>query len=213
MAKSKKKIIITGFARSGTHYSSFVLRRLGLKAGHEDVFDCSYTANDIDFVDYSGYDACVSYCAAPFLNLVGDNAIVVHQVRHPLSVVRTLVSTNNYLRPDPTTSIKFMKKHAPQAWEECGGNHRILCAKMLYYWNKMIEDSGRVDIFQQVEDPKFVDILKMAGYDLDWDYVEKISKRLRGHKPNSKTPPGTRAFKWDELPEELIKLGEKYGYE
>lgn len=81
-----RRFVVTGTARSGTAYLGALLGGLGLRVGHEDVFGPRTRAFD----GWHGQDGDSSWLAAPFLDDL-DDALVFHQVRHPLKVVRSLV--------------------------------------------------------------------------------------------------------------------------
>ncbi len=81
-----RPFVITGCARSGTAYMAALLDGLGLRVGHEVVFD----PRTRHFDGWQGQNGDSSWLAAPFLADLGD-ALVVHQLRHPLKVVRSLV--------------------------------------------------------------------------------------------------------------------------
>jgi hypothetical protein len=81
-----RPFVVTGTARSGTAYLGALLDGLGLRCGHEDVFG----PRTRSFDGWHGRDGDSSWLAAPFLGDLGD-ALVLHQTRHPLKVVRSLV--------------------------------------------------------------------------------------------------------------------------
>src|SRR4051794_440119 len=81
-----RPFVVTGTARSGTAYTAMLLSGLGLRIGHEDVFG----PRTRSFDGWHGQDGDSSWLAAPFLDQLPD-ALVLHQVRHPLKVVRSLV--------------------------------------------------------------------------------------------------------------------------
>ena len=81
-----RPFVVTGCARSGTAYTAAVLSGLGLRCGHEVVFG----PRTRGFDGWHGQHGDSSWLAAPFLDQLGD-ALVFHQVRHPLKVVRSLV--------------------------------------------------------------------------------------------------------------------------
>jgi hypothetical protein len=81
-----RPLVVTGCARSGTMYIAAVLGGLGLRVGHEVVFG----PRTRRFDGWHGQHGDCSWLAAPFLGQIGD-AVVRHQVRHPLAVVRSLV--------------------------------------------------------------------------------------------------------------------------
>lgn len=81
-----RPFVVTGCARSGTTYMGTVLAGLGLRIGHEAVFG----PRTRSFEGWGDRHGDSSWLAAPFLGEIGD-ALVFHQVRHPLKVVRSLV--------------------------------------------------------------------------------------------------------------------------
>ena len=81
-----RPFVVTGCARSGTTYMAALLGGLGLHIGHEDLFGPRTRAFD----GWHGRQGDSSWLAAPFLGQVGD-ALVFHQVRHPLKVARSLL--------------------------------------------------------------------------------------------------------------------------
>jgi hypothetical protein len=85
-APELQPFVVTGCARSGTTYISAVLSGLGLRCGHEVVFGPRTRA----FTGFGEQHGDCSWLAAPFLGQTGD-ALVFHQVRHPLKVVRSLL--------------------------------------------------------------------------------------------------------------------------
>lgn len=85
-APSLRPFVVTGCARSGTTYMGALLGGLGLDVGHEVVFG----PRTRGFTGWQGHHGDSSWLAAPFLGELGD-ALVAHQMRHPLKVVRSLV--------------------------------------------------------------------------------------------------------------------------
>jgi hypothetical protein len=81
-----RPFVVTGTARSGTTYMAALLGGLGLDLGHEDLFG----PRTRSFDGWHGKLGDSSWLAAPFLGDLGD-ALVFHQVRHPLKVARSLL--------------------------------------------------------------------------------------------------------------------------
>lgn len=93
------RMVITACPRSGTKYTAEVLKALGYKAAHECCFNPW-----VQSVVNAPHDIEVSWMAAPFLQKLPPNILIVHQVRNPRAVIRSLVSfhdisqANNYSR-------------------------------------------------------------------------------------------------------------------
>lgn len=79
------KLIITGCGRSGTHYLANLLKKAGIKAAHEE----EALGHDGPKPICSELDAVVSWCALPYLDQF-PGAVVVHLIRHPISVATSL---------------------------------------------------------------------------------------------------------------------------
>jgi hypothetical protein len=91
-----RPFVVTGCARSGTTYMAAVLSGLGLRVGHEVVFGPRVRA----FTGWHGQHGDSSWLAAPFLDQI-DDALVFHQIRHPLKVVRSLVGVRFFADRGP----------------------------------------------------------------------------------------------------------------
>lgn len=91
-----RPFVVTGCARSGTTYLAVLLSGLGLRVGHEVLFG----PRTRGFEGWQGQHGDSSWLAAPFLGELGD-ALVLHQVRHPLKVVRSLVGVRFFADRGP----------------------------------------------------------------------------------------------------------------
>jgi hypothetical protein len=91
-----RPFVVTGCARSGTTYMAALLSGLGLRIGHEVVFG----PRTRSFDGWRGLNGDSSWLAAPFLADL-DDALVFHQVRHPLKVVRSLVGIRFFAERTP----------------------------------------------------------------------------------------------------------------
>jgi hypothetical protein len=86
-AAGPRPFVVTGCARSGTAYMAAVFSRLGLSCGHEVVFG----PRTRRFDGFGGQHGDSSWLAAPFLAQLPDDTLILHRVRHPLKVVRSLL--------------------------------------------------------------------------------------------------------------------------
>lgn len=197
--KTKKPIrylLITGCARSGTHYITQVLNLCGLKLRHER----------------GGEDGMVSWLMAaksgrtPFGP--GGNKFqfvhIFHQVRDPLKSIASICK-------EPRESWEYICKHVPEI--NIFDPLLVRAAKYYYYWNLMAEKKAewtyRIEDLENVFDK----MSKILGITLDKTAVDKVPKNIatRGY-----TAPLTwadiREVVEPELYRKLIKMAIRYGY-
>ena len=112
MGKLNKTIIITGCARSGTHYIAKVLAAVGLNIQHEA---------------FRG-DGVVAWPLVPLLR-ESNNTLIFHQVRHPLDVIGSCET----LRAESWDYIaRYVSLPNRQNTFECG-------MKYWWVWTKMAD--------------------------------------------------------------------------
>lgn len=119
--KTRKRLLITGCARSGTRYITFLLRRLGLDVGHERM----------------GRDGIASWPMAveadrvpwgpSWRDYVFDH--VFQQVRNPIDVIRASLTLKENSWAYISRSISCSLADPPI----------VRAAKYWYYWNKEAE--------------------------------------------------------------------------
>lgn len=81
-----RNFVVTGCGRSGTTYTARLLASLGYRCGHEELFG-PFQRKAPHFRSRHGD---VSWLAVPFLDQLPPGTAVVHQVRHPVQVIRSL---------------------------------------------------------------------------------------------------------------------------
>jgi hypothetical protein len=125
-ASVRKKLLVTGCARSGTQFSAVLFDQLGLGIGHEKM----------------GRDGIASWCMAVDAEWVPWGEVrtrfcfehVFHQVRHPLAVIRSSLT----LKP---RSWQFICAHTPC---DPGDPVIVRAAKYWLYWNLHAEEIATV---------------------------------------------------------------------
>lgn len=106
------KYVVTGPARSGTKYVATLLSEAGMKCGHEGVFN-SWGSNFTraprwqDETDYLGDS---SFIVAPFIPEVKGKLKVVHLVRPPLDVIRSIVGIG-HVGDNRAPWVQFLNAH------------------------------------------------------------------------------------------------------
>src|SRR4051794_29418744 len=78
------RFVVTGCARSGTSYVAKLLTETGIPCGHELVYGPGSVK---PWPDSRPGES--SWLAAPHLHRLDRETVVLHQVRHPLAVVRS----------------------------------------------------------------------------------------------------------------------------
>lgn len=197
--KNKKIIVITGCGRSGTTYSSKVLSELGIAIGHErlkkDGISSWFLASKRKQVPLG-----------PSLDdLKKYDKLIIHQVRHPLSTISSLLALGK-------PSWKFLSEEIPINYAE---DSKILRAmKYYYYWNLQAEKIAMVRIKAEEFNDVIIPILK--------DFKMQINEK-KNITLNETTKVNTRKHEiltWADLYQEdeeltynIKRLSKKYGYE
>lgn len=201
------KLLVTGCARSGTAYTTQVLRAAGLEIEHEVL----------------GRDGCVSWLmaveakTAPWRRAVRRELVfehILHQVREPLASISSCLATEPELTWDYVTqNLADVKAKNPIA----------RCAEYWYYWNlkagSVAEWTYRVEDIEQ-QWPEFQRRLGVSA-----PFPRQIPKnvncrkvKLRG-RPDASVVDG-KPLSWDDIadavgPEFYKKvrlLAASYGY-
>jgi hypothetical protein len=92
-----KRFVVAATARSGTTFTSLVLRASGVRCGHEQVF----RVRPPGFHGWGDFDGDCSWMSVPFLEELPEGTLVFHQVRHPLAAIRSLASTGQLMPFSP----------------------------------------------------------------------------------------------------------------
>lgn len=131
------RFVVTGCSQSGTTYVAEVLTAAGLPCGHEAVFDRWTPGYDtcppIDKTELAGDS---SYVAAPFLRQLPTSIVVVHLLRAPLDVIRSVVGRNQVARPQSWPWVRFLDHHVG-ILSEPDPAHRA--ARYWLSWNALVE--------------------------------------------------------------------------
>ena len=120
-----KNCVVTGCGRSGTRYASVLLSRLGLPCGHQK----SIRSQKPGIPSSMEKPAEASAFAAPFVMDIPDTWLLIHQVRHPLKVVDSLIRLRHLPSQHQFTGHNFYKRYVPTSQ---GYSH--LPDEALYIW-------------------------------------------------------------------------------
>ena len=130
-------LVVTGTGRSGTGFASRWLISIGIPAGHELFF--SYQglrqAQRLLAARHHEVVAECSWLAAPHLSSAPlQDALIVHQVRHPKKVIESCMRAEAH----PNYSF-FLERHLPLVRGYRGALNKAACRWV--HWNRVIQDA------------------------------------------------------------------------
>lgn len=199
-------LLITGCARSGTTYTTKVLKRF-LDLGHEKL----------------GEDGMVAWQGA------FDHKYGAHHWHLPDARIRFKHIFHQIRDPIPSITSMYQRSHDPgrawlNAWDyilfcvpeiDPDDSTVVKCAKYWYYWNlaaeKRAEWTYRIEDFEKIL-PK---MSKRLGVKIDKRVLNKIPRNVNHTPPTSKFK-ATWAILQKELDAELFenikRMAKRYGY-
>jgi hypothetical protein len=213
------RILLTGCGRSGTSYTATLLTALDVRCGHELVFRLpEIVRGEVSWPE--DLPAESSWLAAPYLQLLPAETLVLHQVREPLAVLRSLRRVGLFETSGPFRS--FVAEHLGQELEAAAP----LEAGLLYWdrWNGLVEqrarDAGLPYQRHRLEDldpVTLAGLLAQAGHYRSPAEIEERQRRVRSDRNTrgDKSTDGT--LTWASLPDSAAKqaVAERartYGY-
>ncbi len=214
------RILITGCGRSGTSYTATLLSALDLRCGHESVFRLpEIVRGEVSWPD--DLPAESSWLAAPFLDLLPPETFVLHQVRDPLSVLRSLRRIGLFERPGPFT--KFVVEHLGEELEAAAPDE----AGLFYWdrWNALVEErAARSGLtyrrlrLEELDPATLSGILVEAGYFRSPSEIEERQLHVRSDRNTRGDKSADADLTWASLPASAAKRAVEeralaYGYE
>lgn len=167
-------VLVTGCIRSGTAYTTQVLRNLGLDVVHEG----------------SGKDGSVSaFLGTPDAKLppwhglaLSTYDIILHQVRHPVPVIASM-------RPSSDHFWTFVHDHAGV------DGKTVLLRSMQYWdrWNRIVE--ARAQVTYRIEDAPWPELCTLLDVEYDAEKIACVSTRTNSRQ----THPHYRRLFWSDL--------------
>lgn len=197
--KTRRRLLITGCARSGTSFIAQALKKTGYILGHEVVRrdGVSSWIMAVDAKEVPEGDGRSGY--------VFDH--IFHQVRHPLKVISSL-----HFSHSPENKVwDYILSHTPEISPQ--DPPIVKCAKYWYYWNLKAEAGSEWTY-------------KIEEIDQVWDeFCRRIGKNL-GRKGLAETAKDFNSvgavpdLTWKDLQEQLDPdlysniqgLAKRYGY-
>jgi hypothetical protein len=200
--KKQRTLLVVGCARSGTTYISKVLKKSGLRIGHEKM-----SRDGISTCELVG-DPKRGYWQGRW-GVIPENydfAHIFHQVRNPLNVISSTYVTENL------NSWYFIMNYIPEILMQ--DSHLVKCAKYWYYWNLKAEKIAEWTYRIEDLDQKWEEFEKRLGRKISRAAIENTPRNINSRKTY------TRQFTWEDLQKELDptlyqnirELAKRYGY-
>jgi len=221
------KYLVVATPRSGTAYTARVLSRLGLDCGHERHLGLAPQLPA--FLEAAGTLGESSWLAVPFVDQMPADVRVLHQVRNPLKVIRSMLELQFFdldaagqpRRVGPRRAFtEFALRHCPQVLAYKTELERS--AWFYYHWNRRIEAHGaqREILRVRLEDldaQRLGALLRFIGVDATRWTEEQLAAEFAAipRDTNAKTDEKvilTEAVTWATLPREVCELARAYGY-
>ncbi len=217
---STAHFLVTGCARSGTGYIATVLSALDVPCGHERVFCPTRLEGKQEILWPDDWIGESSWLGAPFAAALPEDVPIFHQVREPVSFVRSKLRTRFFETPSWYKS--FAEQVRPQLLE---GTPVERCMRYWLEWNGMIadlgEEAGSERAFQRyrlesIDAEQILAMLEVIGIERTREQVDEALERL----PRDYNTRGNRKgdqLGWSDLPagklrDEVRAMASAYGY-
>lgn len=196
--------VVTGTGRCGTGFTSAVLTAAGVPVGHEEWFtvDPGRRRDDIT--------GDVSWLAVPDLD--GFSGRVVHQVRHPLEVVRSLVGIGMFSNLAHGPYRWFMYAHLPGLTTD----DETDAIRWWVEWNERIEQHATMRVrLRDLDAAMFEEVCAHVGHPVP---VERLEAAVAAVGTGVNARRRSREYDWDDLPvgamtDRLKRAAARYGYD
>lgn len=197
--KKEVEFLITGCARSGTHYIAKVFRLHGLEVSHEG--DARY--------GIVSWTMAVDSDHSPWGPAANNYYFkhIFHQVRHPLKTIASVMTT------EPKRSWHFICKEVPDI--KLKDPLIVRAAKYWYYWNLKAESKAEMTYRLEDASSALPEMSRILGYTFDTAFLNQVPSDAgaRKRKPRHLTWLDLRKALNDSLYDKIICLAERYGYD
>jgi hypothetical protein len=213
-------LLVTGCMRSGTHYTAGVLTGAGLVCTHEYLYRHDWDEPATKERGYpklpDGWMGEASWLSAPFLDQIPQDVFVLHQVRHPLKVLRCIVHMGILSNTHETAT-----QHVHRFLPVCGrGSDLFRGICYVLGWNALIEEWGRRNRHRYARwTVESLDLESFAWLTAHLRLplaLDNMRKSLEETPRNAATcgHVGEREWTWADVKDEPLRaMARRYGYE
>lgn len=223
------RFVVIGCSRSGTRYMAKLLSSLGLKCGHERVFNIFSILPDGSralktFAQLCNMQGDSSFLAAPFLQGLPQDTVILHQIRHPVEVIRSHMGIRFFSEPiipsiwladNHPDFIEVIRRYGPQVI--CEPTEIQRCMRYWTVWNHLIQEaeslgSARYKRYQveSIDLAQLKDILQLIGTECPDQMLENSFDSL-SRKTNSRQRD--ESISWGAHPECVRSAGHLQAFE
>lgn len=214
------KYLVLATPRSGTTFVTKAFNSIDINCGHEKIFGPEEGVDELTeaivqtrMLKFFDTVADSSWYAVPFLNLensvIPELATIIHLVRHPLSVIESLLAIRLFNREPSNFSMRYALKHTPTI--ESNDSEIIKCCKFYLHWNQKILLSNQVSWRYRVEDD-----IKLLFEALGLKYHQKnVFNNTQANTRNKKSRSliNIKDIPSKDLLVELKEMAVNYGYD
>ncbi|MEZ6017690.1 MAG: hypothetical protein R3F49_21460 [Planctomycetota bacterium] len=212
--------VVSGCGRSGTGHVAAVLTALGAPCGHEAIFHTDTFADGGRLMWPKSVAGDASWLAAPYLGKLPEGASVLHQVREPMAVIRSILRSGILERD--SAPQRFAAVHIP---ELALGGPTVRAMRYWIEWNRLVEAAADYDDLRyrrhRLEDLDVAGVRELCAF-LGLERSEEVVKRVLDSRPRDLNTRGDKrrdpSVTWESLPkgallDELVELAQSYGYD
>ena len=216
------KFTVTGAGRTGMHYTAIILHKLDFNVGVERLESGRNSKGVINNKDKPSWKRVAFPHGGPMevsctwwmvQHLDKYNGPILHQLRHPLLTLSSMVARRMINRSFVSRPKKFSRE-----WKIPNYSKKIYAMKVFTRANEICEERGnpiRTFKIEELDPPLMYDLLDWAGY-------QRPMKDVISAMTGINTFMGNRhshiIYNVDSLPygedrEKFIDQGERYGYD
>lgn len=143
-----KRFVVTGTGRSGTKFASHLFTRCGLPCTHQSTYT---ERNRAPNPDYQGKKGASSAFAAPYVNEINDDTLIIHQVRNPERVIASLIKNRHLVTQKQNDATKRYVEHVDLSGCD---TYAEQAAALWVRWNNLVlqAEKRKNYILHRVED-------------------------------------------------------------
>jgi len=211
--------VVSGCGRSGIGHTASILTALGAPCGHGVIFkpETFQAAGPLVWPANAAGDA--SWYAAPFLGRLPEGSTVLHQVREPIAVIRSVLRSG--VLEAEGADRRFAERYQP---ELALGGPTVRAMRYWVEWNRMVEAVADYDDLRYRRH-------RLEGLDVDGvthlcaalglRRSPEVIQRVLDSRPRNLNTRGDKrrdvSVNWSTLPkgallDELVELATSYGY-